>query len=105
MTYSGNYQQNTTSILQKSGTESHNSLGIGERYHYPPRKTFLRLCEDHPRLRKDVLFAIYMKVINDTLGPEGIVPSALVLGEFPSIRAFIGLKVPRESLAEREMVP
>ena len=45
--------------------------------------------------------AISTKAINDTLGPEGIVPSAFVFGELPSIRAFIGPKVPRAILAER----
>ena len=80
--------------VQKSGTESHNSLGIGERYHDTLRKTFLKLPEDHPNLKKDILLAIAIKAINDTLGPEGIVLSALVFGEFPSIRAFIGPKVP-----------
>ena len=33
--------------IQKSGTESHNSLGNDERYHDPLRKTFLKLREDH----------------------------------------------------------
>ena len=39
--------------------------------------------------------------MNDTLRPEGIVPSAHVFGEFPSLRAFRGPIVPRPSLAER----
>ena len=28
--------------------------------------------------------------MNDTLGPEGIVPSSLVFGEFPSLRSIVG---------------
>ena len=82
--------------VHKSGTESHNSLGISERYHEPLCKTFLKLFEDHPSLKKDFLLAIATKAINDTLGPEGIVPFALVFGEFPSIRAFIGPNMPRQ---------
>ena len=86
---------------QKSSTESQNSLAIGGRYHDPLRKTFLKLREDHPNLKKDVLLAISTKAINDTFVPEGIVSSALVFGEFPSITVFIGPKVPRATLAER----
>ena len=89
--------------MQKSSIEQHKFLGIGERYHDPLRKTFLKIREDHPSLQRDVLLAISTKAINDTLGPEGIVPSALMFGEFPSIRAFIGPKFPRATLAEREI--
>ena len=87
--------------IQKSGTESHNSLGIGERYYDPLRNSFLKLREDHPNLKRDVLLAISTKAANDTLGPDGIVLSALVLGEFPSIRGLIGPKVHRATLADR----
>ena len=41
-----------------------------------------------------------VKAINDTLGPEGIVPLALVFGEYPSILSFIGANLPRPTLAE-----
>ena len=39
--------------------------------------------------------------MNDTLGPEGIVPSAIVLRDFSSLRSFTGPVVPRPTLAER----
>ena len=39
--------------------------------------------------------------MNDTLGPEGIVPSALAFGEFPSIRTFYGPPDIRPTLTER----
>ena len=42
-----------------------------------------------------------MKAINDTLGPERIVTSALVFRELPSILASIRPEVPRATLAER----
>ena len=53
--------------VHKSGTESHNSLGISDRYHVPLRKIFLKLREDHPNLKKDVQLAISTKTINDAL--------------------------------------
>ena len=88
----------------RTGVQSHNSLGIGERYHKPLRDTYRKMRVDFPSMPKPTLLAIAVKAINDTLGPEGIVPSALVFGEFPSIRNFLGPKVPRATLAERAEV-
>ena len=44
--------------VQKSCTEAHKSLSIGEIYHEPLFETFLKLREDHPSLKNDVLLAI-----------------------------------------------
>ena len=88
----------------QTGIQSHNSLGIGERYHAPLRNTFRKLCIEYPRLRDELLLALSTNAINDTLGPEGVVPSELVYGEFPSLRSYLGAKVPRETLAERAIV-
>ena len=87
--------------LEKSGVEAHNSLGVGERYRKPLRDTFLKLKVDHPAMQRQLLLALAVKAMNDTLGPEGHVPSSLVFGEFPSLRTFEGPLVPRPTLAER----
>ena len=87
--------------VEKRGIESHNSLGIGERYHKPLRDTYLKLKIDHPTMQRQILLALSIKAMNDTLGPEGIVPSALAFGEFPSLRSLSGPIVPRLTLAER----
>ena len=39
--------------------------------------------------------------MNDTLGPERIVPSSFVVGDFPSLRSFTGPAIPWPALAER----
>lgn len=64
--------------------ESHNSLGVGERYHQPLRKTYRKIFAAHPKADPTLALAVSVKALNDTLGPEGYVPSALVFGEFPS---------------------
>jgi len=89
--------------IKKSGIQSHNSLGVGERYHKPLRDTYRKLKLDHPSMQRQVLLAVAVKAMNDTLGPEGVVPSALVFGEFPSLRTFEGPVIPRPSLAERAL--
>lgn len=87
--------------VSHTGIESHNSLGIGERYHQPLRTTYRKISIAHPHIPKELRLAISVKAMNDTLGPEGLVPLALLFGEFPQIRApGIGL-LPRPNLAER----
>ena len=48
-----------------------------------------------------LLIAIAINPINDTLGPEGFAPSALVFGEFPSFISILGPVLPRPILSER----
>ena len=45
-----------------------------------------------------------MKDGNDTLGPDGIVPSTIVFGEFLTVRTILGPWVPRQTLIERAKV-
>ena len=87
--------------FEKSGIQSHNSLGVGERYHKPLRDTYLKLKLGHPLVQRQLILALAIKAMNDTLGPERHVPSSLVFGEFPSLRTFEGPLVPRPTLAER----
>ena len=73
--------------VQESDVEAHNSLGSGERYHAPLRRIFLKIREPHPKMDKNIILKLPVKVMNDTMGPEGLVPSYLVLvciPRFPS---------------------
>eukprot|EP00171_Calliarthron_tuberculosum_P023357 IDg23357t1 len=70
--------------VESTGIESHNSHSICERYHQPLRNTFRKLRIGHPKAPKKLLLQLSVKSMNDTLGPEGLVPSALVFGEYPS---------------------
>ena len=87
--------------IRRTGIEAHSSLGIGERYHSPLRNTYTKLKTDHPKATRSLLLRMAIKAMNDTLGPEGIVPSALVFGEFPSIRPFFGPPKYRPTPVER----
>lgn len=40
---------------------------------------------DHADSIHDVALALAVKEMNDTLGPEGLVPSALLFGEFSQV--------------------
>ena len=70
--------------LEISGIESHNSNGVVERYHDPLRRIFRCIREDYPKLDVEVALRCAIKGINDTMGPEGLVPSYLVFGTIPT---------------------
>lgn len=87
--------------VEKSGVESHNSLGVGERYHKPLRDTYRKLKLDCPSMQRQLLIVLAVKSMNGTLGPEGIVPWALFFGDLSSLRSLRGSVIPRPSKAER----
>ena len=49
-------------------------------YHAPLRRIFLKIQMDIPEIPKTLALALANKAMNDTCGPEGIVPSLLVFG-------------------------
>lgn len=98
-------------VTQESGVESHNSLGSGERYHEPLRRIFRKIKRETPRINNNVALRISIKAMNDTLGPEGLVPSLLVFGcvpRFPCINSkqpnqkerMVALNAARQEMAE-----
>ena len=81
--------------LQLSGVESHHSLGPGERYHAPLRQVYLKIRHEHPSLDKETALRLAVKALNDTMGPEGLVPSLLVFGVLPRFPA-VNTKLPNQ---------
>lgn len=73
--------------IEITPVESSNSMGVGERYHDPLRRIFRKVTHGHPGYPKNLVLAIANKAMNDTMGPEGIVPSLLVFGNMPRFPA------------------
>jgi hypothetical protein len=69
--------------LQISPVESHNSLGYNERMHAPLREIFLKIQEDVPGISDELTLRLAVKALNDTSGPDGLVPTLLVYGILP----------------------
>ena len=69
--------------VKDTGVEVHSSLGLWERYHQPLRNTYRKIMSEHPQTPPASALAASVKAPNDTLGPEGLVPSDLAFGEFP----------------------
>lgn len=70
--------------LKFSGVESHNSISVGERYH-ALRHVFNEVLEEQPRLDIEYVLRVAVKACNDTMGPEGLVPSLQVYGQLPKL--------------------
>ncbi len=82
-------------IVQTSGVESHNSIGSAERYHGPLRRTFNEIKHENQKLNRKIALRIAVKAMNDTLEPNGLVPSYLVFGCVPRFPA-VDSKLPNQ---------
>ena len=66
--------------------------------------TYRKILLDHPSCPPEEALAAAVKSMNDTVGPEGFVPSALVFGEFPRVHVPPDPPGPRPSLESRARV-
>jgi hypothetical protein len=55
--------------LRHTGTESHNSLGTGERHHIPLRRLFKKVTTEYPAMTAELRLALSVKAMNDCVGP------------------------------------
>ena len=53
-----------------------------ERYHGPVRRAYQIISKELPDLGKDTALQIAFKAVNNTAGPDGIVPTLLVFGAY-----------------------
>ncbi|TQN64414.1 hypothetical protein CSHISOI_11408, partial [Colletotrichum shisoi] len=63
--------------------ESHHSVGKVERYHAAVRRAYEIIREECPSLPRDSALQGAIKSVNDTAGPDGLVPTLLVFGAYP----------------------
>ena len=56
--------------VAKTGSESHSSMGIGERYHAQLCSTYLKLGQENQNVDSDLILELTTRAMNDTLGPE-----------------------------------
>lgn len=100
----GDFKRNakTMSIqLEHAPTEAHHKIGIVERYHEPLRRAYQTIRHDLPTMSQDLVLQMAVKAINDTVGPDALVPTLLVFGAFPKMTP---LDPPNPSVLERARV-
>ena len=69
----------------QSGVQSHNYLGVRERYHAFLRDIYREVRLQHPRIERSHCLSLSLKAMNDTAGYHGLVPTLLVFGAIPRI--------------------
>ncbi|KAF1938762.1 hypothetical protein EJ02DRAFT_299507, partial [Clathrospora elynae] len=72
--------------VDKVPVEAHNSIGKVERYHAAIRRAFEVISADMGSdTSPDHLLQMAVKAVNDTAGPDGLVPTLLVFGTYPRL--------------------
>jgi hypothetical protein len=78
--------------------EAHNSIRIVERYHGPIRRAYFIITAEIQGINKDMALQMAFKAINDTAGPDGLVPTLLVYSALPRM---VEYDAPSPSVAQR----
>jgi hypothetical protein len=65
--------------------EAHNSVGIVERYYGPLRRIYRIITIELLDISKDIALQMAFKAINDSAGPNSLIPTLLVFGAYPRI--------------------
>ena len=65
--------------------EAPQSMTVVERYHAPLRKAYMVIKKEAPELDNDSALQAAVKAVNDTAGPDGLVPTLLVYGALPRL--------------------
>jgi hypothetical protein len=63
--------------------KAHNSIGKVERYHSLLRQAYKILSSELPSANKEAILQMAVKAVNDSAGPDSIVPTLLVFGAYP----------------------
>lgn len=96
--------------MSRSGIESHNSIGLGEKMHDPLKRVYKKIKIQDPDLDRVEALRFATKAVNDTIGINGLVPSYLVFGimpRFPTLPSRLPqqrrrMQILREARAEYE---
>ncbi|RFU23765.1 hypothetical protein B7463_g12573, partial [Scytalidium lignicola] len=80
--------------------EAHNSIGHVERYHALVRHAYQIIAIEIHNLDKDMALQMAFKAVNDSVGPNGLVPTLLVYGAYPCMSE---LDTPAPTVSQRAM--
>ena len=94
------YAANMGIIVKNAPVEAHHSIGMVERYHGPLRRVYSIIITEIPGIEADLALQMSFKAINDSVGPNGLVPTLLVFGAYPRMTE---LDAPSPSITQRAM--
>ena len=62
--------------------EAHWSIGLIERAHYTLRRAYHIIIEECPNIPRHAALQMAIKAVNDSTGPNGLIPTLLVFGTY-----------------------
>jgi hypothetical protein len=65
--------------------KAHNSIGKVEQYYGLLQQAYKILSSELPSANKEAILQITVKAVNNSIGPDGIVPTLLIFGAYPCI--------------------
>jgi hypothetical protein len=68
-------------------------VGIVERYHGPVRRAYQIITVEILDINKDMALQMAYKAINDSAGPDSLIPTLLVYSAYPRISESDGLSL------------
>ncbi|KAI0997433.1 hypothetical protein K3495_g10752 [Podosphaera aphanis] len=72
--------------VEEVPVESHNSIGKVERYHHTLKRAYEVISADlGTAVTSEDTLQMAVKAVNDTAGPQGLVPTLLVFGTYPRL--------------------
>lgn len=94
------YAINMGIIVKNVPVEAHHSIGKVERYHEPLRRIYMIIINEIPGIEPDLALQMSFKAINDSVGPNGLVPTLLVFGAYPRM---VELDAPSPTITQRSL--
>lgn len=77
------YAESMGTKLKVVPVKAHNFVGIVECYYAPARHAYKIIVAEIHDIEKGVVLQMAFKAINDSAGPNGLIPTILVHGAYP----------------------
>ena len=71
--------------VKQMPVEAHHSIKKIERYYIPLRRAYDILSIEAPQIGREERLQSAVKAVNDTAGPDGLIPTLLVYGAYPRL--------------------
>ena len=72
-------------VTKETSTQSHDSLGLYERYYSIVRRIYNELKEDIPLMPRETRLSLAVHAVNNIAGSDSLTPTVLVFGTTPRI--------------------
>ncbi len=88
-------------IIKAISMKTHWSINVVKRYHAELRRAYQVIFQNlESAISKEIMLQMIVKAINDTVGPDDLVPTLLIFGAYPRMHA---MDPPAPSITQRAM--